>query len=47
MDVWLLFEGIYLRSYEILGAYVDIMDGVIGTRFFVWVLNVRRVSVVG
>lgn len=47
MDVWLLFEGIYLRLYEILGVYVDIMDGVIGMCFFVWVLNVCWVLVVG
>lgn len=47
MDVWLLFEGIYLCLYEILGVYVDIMDGVIGMCFFVWVLNVCWVLVVG
>ncbi|MBP9905201.1 MAG: 1,4-alpha-glucan branching protein GlgB [Rhodoferax sp.] len=47
MDVWLLGEGTHLRPFEVLGAQISTMLGVVGTRFAVWAPNASRVSVVG
>ncbi|MBA0219448.1 1,4-alpha-glucan branching enzyme [Pectobacterium brasiliense] len=47
MDIWLLAEGTHLRPYERLGAHLETLDGVEGTRFAVWAPNAQRVSVVG
>ncbi|MEX8519296.1 MAG: 1,4-alpha-glucan branching protein GlgB [Leptothrix sp. (in: b-proteobacteria)] len=47
MDVWLLAEGTHHRPYEWLGAHLNVVDGVAGTRFAVWAPSARRVSVVG
>jgi 1,4-alpha-glucan branching enzyme len=47
MDVWLLAEGTHQRPYEWLGAHLNAVDGVAGTRFAVWAPSARRVSVVG
>lgn len=47
MDQYLLGEGRHWRSYEKLGAHLDVIDGVAGVRFAVWAPNARRVSVVG
>ncbi|MFT3734519.1 MAG: 1,4-alpha-glucan branching protein GlgB [Rhodocyclaceae bacterium] len=46
-DVWWLAEGTHLRPYEILGARVRELDGVIGTSFAVWAPNASRVAVLG
>ncbi|MCK6424914.1 MAG: 1,4-alpha-glucan branching protein GlgB [Burkholderiaceae bacterium] len=47
LDVWLLAEGTHQRPYEWLGAHLNTVDGVEGTRFAVWAPGARRVSVVG
>ncbi|MBS0553324.1 MAG: 1,4-alpha-glucan branching enzyme, partial [Proteobacteria bacterium] len=47
LDVWLLAEGTHHRPYEWLGAHLNVVDGVAGTRFAVWAPAARRVSVVG
>jgi len=47
MDVWLLAEGTHHRPYEWLGAHLNVVDGIAGTRFAVWAPAARRVSVVG
>ncbi|MFE8115794.1 1,4-alpha-glucan branching enzyme [Brenneria goodwinii] len=47
LDIWLLAEGTHLRPYERLGAHLETLDGVAGTRFSVWAPNAQRVSVVG
>jgi 1,4-alpha-glucan branching enzyme len=46
-DVWLLAEGTHHRPYEWLGAHLNVIDDVAGTRFAVWAPAARRVSVVG
>ena len=46
-DVYLLAEGTHHRPYEWLGAHLNTVDGVAGTRFAVWAPSARRVSVVG
>jgi 1,4-alpha-glucan branching enzyme len=46
-DLYLFGEGNHHRLYRILGAQLDIIDGVHGTRFAVWAPNAERVSVVG
>ncbi|MBS0511699.1 MAG: 1,4-alpha-glucan branching protein GlgB [Proteobacteria bacterium] len=47
LDVWLLAEGTHHRPYEWLGAHLNVVDGVAGTRFAVWAPAARRVAVVG
>ena len=47
VDIYLLAEGRHRDFASILGAHVDEIDGVAGTRFAVWAPNARRVSVVG
>ena len=46
-DAWLLGEGTHLRPYELLGARLQTVGGVDGTRFAVWAPNASAVSVVG
>ena len=46
LDVWLLGEGSHLRSYEVLGASLRVMEGVPGASFAVWAPNASQVSVV-
>ena len=47
LDVWLFAQGNHLDLYRVLGAHVDEIDGVAGTRFAVWAPNAMRVSTVG
>jgi 1,4-alpha-glucan branching enzyme len=47
LDVWLFAQGNHLDLYRVLGAHVDEIDGVTGTRFAVWAPNATRVSTVG
>ena len=47
LDIWLLAEGTHQRPYEWLGAHLNTVDGVEGTRFAVWAPSAQRVSVVG
>ncbi len=47
LDVWLFAQGNHLDLYRVLGAHVDQIDGVAGTRFAVWAPNATRVSAVG
>ncbi len=47
IDAWLFAQGSHLELYRVLGAHVDTVDGVPGTRFAVWAPNASRVSVVG
>ena len=46
-DLMLLGEGNHLKSYEILGAHVKVIDGVKGVHFAVLAPNAKSVSVVG
>ena len=47
VDAWLFAQGGHRELYRVLGAHVDTVDGVDGTRFAVWAPNASRVSVVG
>ena len=47
LDLYLLGEGSDLRIYDKLGADVQSLAGVNGTRFAVWAPNASRVSVIG
>jgi 1,4-alpha-glucan branching enzyme len=47
LDVWLIGEGNHLELDRVLGAHLDVIEGVQGTRFAVWAPNATRVSVVG
>ncbi len=40
-------EGTHQRLYDKLGAHLELVDGVAGTRFAVWAPNAEAVSVVG
>ena len=46
-DLHLIGEGRHWKSYEKLGAQLDVVDGVAGTNFAVWAPNADRVCVVG
>jgi 1,4-alpha-glucan branching enzyme len=46
-DVYLFREGSHMRLYDRLGAHVDVVEGVAGSRFAVWAPNAARVSVIG
>ncbi len=46
-DLQQLAAGQHLRPWQVLGAHLQRVDGVAGTRFAVWAPNARRVSVVG
>ena len=47
LDLHLALEGRHEELYELLGAHVREIDGVVGTAFAVWAPNARSVSVVG
>ncbi|MHB1999182.1 MAG: 1,4-alpha-glucan branching protein GlgB [Solirubrobacteraceae bacterium] len=47
LDLHLLAEGRHERLYEVLGAHVRELDGVLGVSFAVWAPNAGSVSVVG
>lgn len=46
-DIRMLQAGINYEAYKMLGAHCGVIDGVRGTRFAIWMPDVRRVSVVG
>lgn len=46
-DLHLFAEGRHYRLYDLLGAHVRRLEGVVGVHFAVWVPNAVRVSVVG
>jgi 1,4-alpha-glucan branching enzyme len=46
-DLHLIGEGRHWKSYEKLGAQLEVVDGVAGTNFAVWAPNAELVSVVG
>jgi 1,4-alpha-glucan branching enzyme len=46
-DIYFFREGTHQRLYDCLGARMDVLHGVPGTKFAVWAPNARRVSVVG
>ena len=46
-DLHLFSEGTHYESYRTLGAHLQTVDGVEGTRFAVWAPNAMIVSVVG
>jgi 1,4-alpha-glucan branching enzyme len=46
-DIYFFREGTHQRLYDCLGARMDVLHGVAGTKFAVWAPNARRVSVVG
>ncbi|MES1173271.1 MAG: 1,4-alpha-glucan branching protein GlgB [Myxococcales bacterium] len=46
-DLYLVSEGTHQRLWQVLGANVVEVEGVLGTRFSVWAPNARRVSVIG
>ena len=46
-ELHLFAEGKLFRAYDLLGAHVQTIKGVIGVRFVVWAPNAMRVSVVG
>jgi 1,4-alpha-glucan branching enzyme len=47
LDLYLINEGTYERSYEKLGAHPASRGDVLGCRFAVWAPNARQVSVIG
>ncbi|HEY9100804.1 1,4-alpha-glucan branching protein GlgB [Chitinimonas sp.] len=47
VDIWHLGEGSHRRLWQVLGAHVQEVEGVHGTRFSVWAPNAKRVSLVG
>ncbi|HKE95617.1 MAG TPA: 1,4-alpha-glucan branching protein GlgB [Povalibacter sp.] len=47
LDLHLFGEGNHHHIYRKLGAHLDVVDGVAGTRFAVWAPNARAVSLVG
>ena len=47
VDQHLFGEGKHRRLWDVLGAHVREMDGVMGTAFAVWAPNAARVSVIG
>ncbi|MBN2872851.1 MAG: 1,4-alpha-glucan branching protein GlgB [Halothiobacillaceae bacterium] len=47
LDLHLFAEGRHLQLWQMLGAQVLSVDGIVGTRFAVWAPNAARVSVVG
>ena len=47
LDLHLFAEGRHLQLWQMLGAQVLSVDGVVGTRFSVWAPNAGRISVVG
>jgi len=46
-DLHLFAEGRHWHAYRFLGAHLQEVDGIAGTRFAVWAPNAERVSVVG
>ena len=40
-DIYHFREGTFFRAYDKLGAHLDSVDGVEGTRFAVWAPNAR------
>ncbi|AVM74187.1 1,4-alpha-glucan branching protein GlgB [Magnetospirillum gryphiswaldense] len=47
LDIHLLVEGRHLRTFEKLGAHLQVVDGIAGVHFAVWAPNAKRASVVG
>ncbi|BBP01271.1 1,4-alpha-glucan branching protein GlgB [Sulfuriferula nivalis] len=47
LDLYLLGEGRHYDAWHILGAHLDVVDGVAGCQFAVWAPGVQRVSVIG
>ena len=46
-DCYIFGEGKHYKIFEKMGAHVETIDGVTGTRFTVWAPDARSVSVVG
>jgi 1,4-alpha-glucan branching enzyme len=46
-DIYHFREGTFFRAYDKLGAHLDTVDGVAGTRFAVWAPNAEAVHVIG
>ncbi len=46
-DLYWIGEGTHERAYNVLGAHLMNVDGVVGCRFALWAPNAVRVSVVG
>ncbi len=47
MDAYLFGRGVHYRLYEVLGARVCMIQGVVGTKFSVWAPYARSVALVG
>lgn len=47
LDLHLFCEGTHYHIYKKLGAHLDIIQGVGGTRFAVWAPHAKRISVIG
>ena len=46
-DIYHFREGTFFRAYDKLGAHLETVDGVAGTRFAVWAPNAEAVHVIG
>ena len=46
-DIYHFREGTFFRAYDKLGAHLEVVAGVAGTRFAVWAPNARAVHVIG
>src|SRR5581483_11372733 len=47
VDEYLFAQGTHRATYEVLGAHVESLEGVPGTRFAVWAPNADEVGVTG
>jgi 1,4-alpha-glucan branching enzyme len=46
-EIHLFHEGNLMKSYNLFGAHIQVIDNINGTRFCVWAPNAREVRVVG
>ncbi|MEM7231303.1 MAG: 1,4-alpha-glucan branching protein GlgB [Planctomycetota bacterium] len=46
-DTYLFSEGTHYKTYDKLGAHVQVIDGIHGVHFAVWAPNAERVSIIG
>ncbi len=47
LDAYLFQRGTYYKSYDRLGAHVEVIDGVKGTSFVVWAPSAKAIRLVG